>query len=348
MLLCRGSLGLLCCAHAVLGLRAPPPKEALSLGPPSIVLGGIGDSGTSAVISAIQRLGLVHCKKHNVWEEPESAGMTPDGFKRVDIIRGMLELGHFKMTQAAYQTYPMMWEKSLEYVLHLARMEGECIQKQWLNEGKLDQAPASWGFKEPHFGWLLPSMDAAYELRTKYLIIARDPRDVCNGLLQDQFQSYGEQLWITDCYIWWAKYWNELLNRYESTARLKVLRIEDLVVPDPTQGSSSFDVLQCVLNFAGLASDTSAVMNVLTKFHSVLDAPGPLDKNMMHELEGFHNYSSHYLGHRFGQTGEALRELERKVANHTDPILRNSMLRLGYNFTNFGLLKPASVSVCSR
>lgn len=358
----RRLLALLGCARGAAGLRAAGRPDPLNgvLGAPSVVVGGIGDSGTTAVIGALHRLGLVHCDKLNMFLEPVWAYYAPDGTPRGIVIRKLLESGNNQMTQAAYQTYPEQWEKALG-LAHIASTKiGACIAEQYGRKARKALAGLTWGWKEPHWGWMLPVMDSAYELQTKYLIIARDPRDICTGDMQDQFHEYGEMLWIDNCHEWWAGYWNQLLNNYENTDRMRVVRIEDLVVPEPGRESTSLEVLQCVLKHVGLAAEGSAVVNALTElrgnFGSLLyRSPGrepgsehELDDELR-ELDGFHNHTGSYMGKKKGQSEAVRKQQEHEMRDKIDPpVVHETMRRLGYDPMRFGLLKPASPGVCTR
>jgi len=343
--------GLVAAARAA-RLAVPVPAE------PGVVVAGIGNSGTTAVLKALQDLGMKYCSKHDLYGEPTWAHEHRENHihKLLYASKGNLTVRGFKHNQDAFRD-AVEWQKDV------ARQEVECLQKDFpsgMPEGSV------WGFKEPHYTYLMPVMDEAFHGHTNYIIVARDPRDICSNWIQDQFLIYGaffnvRTTDVHDCYYFWASFWSMVLAAYDASPRFKIVRIEDLVLPDPRREEASLSALRCALQHTGLQPSWSSLQSAQAQLYregaalfdlsadaELLAAPPTVARERAERsLRGFHGHKAAYMGHHRHQDEAARRKLEQELAARMDfPVIHETMLRLGYNTTNFGLLKPLSGSVC--
>jgi len=333
----------------VLGLRMVEVEPAAW---PSVIVAGIGDSGTTAVIRSLEILGLMKCSEKRDFFVDEPSWGHDD---RSRFVRAFLEAGNRSMTREAYRHDPVVWQEAVSYHKALARRERRCVEK---SHGDLGHR--KFGYKEPHYAWVLPVFDEAFENRSHYLLVARDPRDICSNDIQDQFRLYGWQMGIEDCYEWWARFWDELLNRYENSSHFRVVRIEDLVMPEPTWDGASMAALRCAVNHTGMVPDWSATAKALVEVRMIggesllqtslmRDPQHVKQEEALESLKTFHDHTSAYMGHHDG-FDEAKRQqlVEAVVKRRGDPRLHRTMRRLGYSPDRFELLRAISPSVCGR
>jgi len=152
-------------------------------------------------------------------------------------------------------------------------------------------------------------------------VVARDPRDSSSAHNQFQFESFGDELKAgKDRLDYWADVWKMVLDYYEDSDHVRIIRIEDLVMPDPEANSKLYKV--CHFMQISQYCSQHQVNTVLTKMHS---------------------FSGEYMGHHYEFTSRDRETWVNKVLakrNHKD--LFESMDRLGYNVSEFGLTHPAS------
>ena len=123
---------------------------------------------------------------------------------------------------------------------------------------ELDEQEKAWAFKNPRHLWLQPVLQELYGNATLAVLVARDPRDLCmshqqkkndggtgGGGASGRFSASLDDL--EPCLAGWARTWSGILEGDGAMARFAIVRIEDLVVPDPSApGAASLDVLSCV------------------------------------------------------------------------------------------------------
>jgi len=280
-------------------------------------------------------------------------------------IISFLRAGNGEMTRAAFLNNHSMFWTTVVWMKQMAHRDFECLLENYSSTANL-----YWGFKEPHYAWLLPVMDEAFYNLTKYLIVARDPRDICSNSLQDQFEKYGQYMGQPDCYKWWSGYWSHLLDAYEHDARFAVVRIEDLVVPDPRLSLKAVETLNCVITHIGMQVKTpelvsalrllqgSEEMSSISVLHSTPASEAALRRyppevrmeNIMKEVQVLHEHKGAYMGHHNNQTKDDRFQLARLLAVRTDePVIHATMKRLGYDVEDFKLNTPTSPAVlCHR
>jgi len=184
----------------------------------------------------------------------------------------------------------------------------------------------------------MPVMDMAFHSKQRMLAVARDPRDVCSGQNQGQFTIFGEQVKLPDdlrlktndsvqetfvttelgaCMEFWANAWASVLHEYALIDRFLVVRIEDLVIPDPATSNASHTILKRMMKHAGLS---------------------PSRDECQKQLEISHRYANSYMGHSY-VTAESQDKLEHEVASYTG-IVHEVMQAFGYNVDRYGLDGP--------
>eukprot|EP00416_Gambierdiscus_australes_P035834 CAMPEP_0171106222 /NCGR_PEP_ID=MMETSP0766_2-20121228/64301_1 /TAXON_ID=439317 /ORGANISM="Gambierdiscus australes, Strain CAWD 149" /LENGTH=381 /DNA_ID=CAMNT_0011567269 /DNA_START=65 /DNA_END=1210 /DNA_ORIENTATION=- len=329
---------------------------------PSVVISGIGDSGTTAVLRAIRDMGLWLCGTRDGFEEPPISHKN-----RKSHIQRLLDASEGEMTHSAFKRNKTEFKESVRWLRGVAQHEAACIK----DERQSFAADKRWGFKEPHYVWLLPVMDVAYKNHTHYLVVARDPRDICTNKLQDQYKAYAPSIGAQDCYTWWATLWQNLLDAYEAEPRFAVVRIEDLVLHRP-KSAAAYNVMRCLVNFTGMEPawpemhEALSMMRLESVSADLLSLYGrrldPSEDRLRTELMrdpqktsraeaerqqyGLHLHNSSYLGHHYGFTEERRARLREQVVNRTDihPVMR----RLGYDPLDLHLLAPTSPAVLCR
>uniref|UniRef100_A0A7S1WWR6 Protein-tyrosine sulfotransferase n=1 Tax=Alexandrium catenella TaxID=2925 RepID=A0A7S1WWR6_ALECA len=382
----EGSLG---CALLLLGACCPalalrhveqrqlPPGWGRVINFPDVVLMSLGHSGTTALTRALWNLGLGHCNAGlDGWLEPGEAHE-----ERVKHIRALLSIGG-QADMRAYKLEPWTMRAAEDWLRTLSRHQAGCIA---MSGSKLT-ADYVWGWKEPQFVYLMPAMQRAYFNHTKFLLVARDPRDICTipdgdaGQLKNYGDLFGDQ---TDCYGWWAKVWNMVLDEYEGSSQFAIVRIEDLVAPDPGSSNSSREVLKCVLRYVGLKEQPEGIASALAsiagnmsvqlgrfagaqaleaqdgadkphgfyqKPHWKPQAQGPPHKEKQRptltpDEEALRDFHDYSSSYADARgPGDGTSDIEKKVASRTD--IHYAMQRLGYNPTKYALTAPSSWSVC--
>jgi len=323
-------------------LRHDKENQPVMKRPPNAVIVGLGDSGTRGVKTALESCGLHFCDYTNpsgdnsytthshhfirsMLEASDGEANNPDGYERSE----RFETAVTGEVKGASKTYECMLER-------YAPSQGEDV---------------AWAYKNPAHFMQLPVMDAAFQKQAKFLAVSRDPRDICTGDNQNQLGKFGNLVlkdgWVDkrlnkenggasnrktfrrqqakrhDCPLYWAKVWNASMSNYNDE-RLKVVRIEDLVVPNPTKRSRSFSVMRCVLNHVELASPSSTVLSALRSMHKFRVA---------------------YLGERLDHKKKA--SLEGEFATRFDePLIHEMMEEIGYNTWRYALKPPRSKHVC--
>mmetsp|Transcript_48024 Transcript_48024/g.139090 ORF Transcript_48024/g.139090 Transcript_48024/m.139090 type:complete len:390 (-) Transcript_48024:61-1230(-) len=361
-------------------LTGNDPASNWPLEPPRVLVSGIGDSGTTAVISALEQLGLVKCGATDFFNEPLKHHSWTLGMRET-IISTFLQASGANMTKAGYQKAGLEWKLAGRFMASVAREQAICIRMQQ----KVDLSTVAWGYKEPHYIYLLPVINEVFGKGTENVVVARDPRDICTNDMQDQMLFYAKYFVhgfrfnsMDDCFTWWGNVWQQILDVHEKEPNFHIVRIEDLVVPQPSSKKAQ-SVLGCLLKHSGLKPDFTyleAILQNMTNFLQDSDRSsflslssskegslylsalqedqaegrpkGVVSKDeALKQLGGFHSHNNSYQGHHRHLTEAHRQNLEELVRNHREPkTLHRSMTRLGYHTQSFGLVEPHSPSVC--
>eukprot|EP00747_Dinoflagellata_sp_TGD_P131557 gnl/TRDRNA2_/TRDRNA2_174983_c0_seq1.p1 gnl/TRDRNA2_/TRDRNA2_174983_c0~~gnl/TRDRNA2_/TRDRNA2_174983_c0_seq1.p1 ORF type:complete len:332 (-),score=30.64 gnl/TRDRNA2_/TRDRNA2_174983_c0_seq1:151-1146(-) len=232
--------------------------------------------------------------------------------------------------------------------LGLARLH---LQTAFEQVAKQLPAGVKWASKEPHLIYFLHLLDDISQNRTKIVLLARDPRDLCNeptmesgfrdmvyhlmykGVavtdmikwnFTDRWYGEGRKELLENCYLTWAELWSRVLKYYHRDSRFVVVRIEDLVMPEPVVNGPSYVSLMCVAAHAGLH---------------------PSDDAMLVALRSMHKYRRSYMGQKkYAKTSV----IEDNFALRTSPpVIHDTMNMLGYRLKSFGLDAPTYRNVCA-
>lgn len=303
--------------------------------PPSVVILGLGDSGTRAVKVTLESCGLLFCDQTNA-EEDNS--FTRGSHK---YIAPLLNASGGQPNDPQGYAQSEYFQEAVVEESKGAKLTRHCIahryNKSWIE-------PFPWGYKNPAHFMLLPIIDAVFHSGQRFLAVARDPRDVCMGDNQGQLGSYGalvlkdgiqdalhgtkrerrEVAYSHDCPLYWATVWNASFSLYRHR-QLKVVRIEDLVVHSPTKSSRSYSVMECVLEHARLSPKPHKVLSALNKMHA---------------------FAGSYMGGHFDSLSERT-TVEERFSTRTDkPIIHTMMSVMGYGTDHYSLLRPTDKHVC--
>mmetsp|Transcript_46122 Transcript_46122/g.86424 ORF Transcript_46122/g.86424 Transcript_46122/m.86424 type:complete len:364 (-) Transcript_46122:33-1124(-) len=288
---------------------------------PTVLITGTGDSGTRGIARAYQEMGMYFCEscKNEVEDNMPSFEIGLEYFYP------LLLSGGGKIDPAGYKS-SSAWDPTMR------KLEDTMVNTttQMLAENSsLSFEGLNWGIKVPSHFYLLPVYDEVFNHSVKYLMVARDPRDACTNDNQRNFHLYGPYLAGTkngtDCWRFYSAFWTTVFNNYEFDPMFKVVRVEDLVVPEPTGVSP---VLNCMADFAGLSRPSPELaVDILSEAHE-------------------HNDS--YMGHHYNMTDEERASTEAELFGQVkhDKQLQTVLSKLGYGFEHYELKTPTSSSVC--
>jgi len=289
---------------------------------PTVVIGGFGDSGTRGAKAMLDSLGLRMCSK--IFEETGDNLPTAIGIQEGtrEHIAKMLANGNGEVSLKAYRNSKADFKAVLE-----AQKQGVAQTYRCLD----DDSEVPWGFKNP---WQLaawPVTEFAFKNETKLIAVMRDPRDVCTSEGDNSYMDYlcdavlgkrcrGER----DCYSFWAKFHASFVDHYSSAGNVKLVRIEDLVMPEPTEQKPRASV-KCLLDFIGLPSNAGAIKESLGVLHEHVDA---------------------YMGHHY--KASAFQRFIRTTITrfHSDPTVQATMSRFGYDPKAFHLMQHDVPIMC--
>jgi len=333
----------------LLGSRVWTKRESAENLAPDIVIAGIGDSGTRGVRQMMEHLGVAMCHYVSVNDD------NLHTFGTNKYITPLLEAAGGSVSQAKGYMSSDVFNESVQTELYGARRTHDCaIQDVGLNENALP-ADFKWGYKNPNHFFLLPVMDAAFHGKQKVLAVARDPRDLCTacgpnlsylapacGLpgRSPPVESLGDgvgppedlKTWATmsalsvsvdklkphkSCMLFWSHVWKSILQEYFHKDNFLVVRIEDLVIHDPTSNKAR-ETLQHVMRY----------VNISPGMHEI-----------QRELEVAHQYKDSYMGHHYNMTETYRTNLEDETATYTG-IVHDVMRALGYHTHHYGLTEP--------
>jgi len=348
-------------AAAVLA-GAPLAVHAQPHGPPFVVV-GIGDSGTGAVKRMLQNFGLEMCNLQTCNHTCERAKAKRDGIspkRRNDdlgsqdnhytkvahkYILKLLRASHGYVNQPSAYRSSKWWKSAV-----MAEQEGSnqtlhCILEQQRNLTRDKGVPAKtnflWGYKNPNHIYLLPVMDATFNRTQRMLAVVRDPRDICTGDNKNQPNSEGRFVatrwryresgpstwsWMRRCFRFWSNLWSDMLREYGQDPRFRIVRIEDLVMPNPAEeGNSAYKIMDCVLNHAKL--------------------PLPSLKSARSFLDILHNHSESYDGNSKSPSVKSF--LVSSTMSMFNLHFQEIMRLLGYRSDQYARHPPRAPSVCT-
>lgn len=191
------------------------------------------------------------------------------------------------------------------------------------------------GVQNPLHAYLQPVLQELYGDRTLALLVARDPRDICTGKNQGQFHALRDvqagcdglnSSCVGDCFDWWAGFWRDLFLGDGSMTRFLVIRIEDLVTPNPKRSSTSINALGCIARQLGMKYSREPAVQALSEMHV---------------------HASSYLGtKRLMEAPNQTRAAISAVAAPGRTHLHTIMQLLGYGIDGYHLIQPGSTRVC--
>lgn len=287
---------------------------------PTLIVGGLCDSGTRGVKTLVEAMGLRMCRIVN---DSEDNMYTASILSNVEhSIIAMLYNGHGEFSVRSYRKSPRAFYHVAHWLAGRTLKTRGCVDP---NTSKRLQ----WGFKNPQQSLIFPVSEYLFENRTKLLLVVRDPRDICTARNQRMFDTFcssilGRVCDSTDCYSFWAKLHKNMLSAYSDSGIVKAVRIESLVSPI-SPGTVVRQTAECISSFAGLQPDENKIGSVLNTMSEHRDA---------------------YMGHHYGQTSRDRDELVNATRNHHDPLVGDVMKQFGYSPDEFMLIKPSAGIVC--
>lgn len=306
---------------------------------PDLVIVGLGDSGTRAVTSMMEGAGLVLSETRT--EAADNVLTWPATGKYAT---SLLDAAEGVFSPDGYRRNATLWKHATDSLKLTTMATGLSIVAQ---NYELAPRKVFWGLKNPADYLLMPLYDEITSNYSKYLFVVRDPRDFQGfppSLLQSaantahlqnslmNFETFGPHMKasknLTDYWGYWSDIMSSVLFHYEKDARLKIVRIEDLVVPDPAEQLTSYHVLDCLAAHAGLPRPPAESFRALQESHSHLDS---------------------YMGRHQRMTDEdrARQETSLWQRVQADEKVAGVMERLGYDLENYGMRRPGSASVCT-
>jgi len=246
------------------------PLTGKSANPPSVVIFGIGDSGTRAVRSLYHAGGVAMCDETN--------GAGDDWPTRIadECLDHLLSADRGEVSAVAFKKAP-----NSAFAKAVAAERRGSNESHWCAvRANHVTGTAHWGYKGPRKIYMLPVIEEAWTSlnSTQLVLVARDPRDICSGDNQQQFKAtkrhYGiEAKDMAACLEWWAKVWSNVLPEMGGRAlsgaaakQLVVVRIEDLVLPDV---QLALPLAECMVRAAiGKAPDMSSLITALYEMHA--------------------------------------------------------------------------------
>jgi hypothetical protein len=219
---------------------------------------------------------------------------------------------------------------------------------------------------------MLPVMDAAFSdavgsNTTLQLVVARDPRDICTGLMQMDFRMYGQMMGFpvdkalfrkqpADCLMWWGQLWSQVLPSLEgavaasasNNTRIAVVRIEDLVgagtnaTADAQSTGEIVPLVRCILSLLGMEENETAAANITSQIGILQEHVGSYGGGDDHstawpelEMDDLHESIEKLLY----RTDSAPPDGRSFQGAHT------AMMALGYDLEHYGRGTPAAPEV---
>ena len=306
--------------------------------PPTVIIMGIGDSGTRGVKLLLNRLGVRMCDAVNPSEDNELT-MPPH-----ELIPALLRCSNGHISASGYARCDDDCRAAGGGPFSNATaLEADGVARTWRCLGADDaraaaaEQPAPWGFKNPRHIYLLPVVERLFGAATTPLLVARDPRDICSGTNQDQYVAFTRLFSgvFGDCFGWWASTWRDVLEG-DAAARFVLVRIEDLVLPGPPRGgvplrspSEGLGVVECIARHARLGS--------------------PDAQTASRELTYMHRFASSYAGaRRTLATRKKLVERTARGGSASQLQLQHAMQLLGYSPRVYATALPTFVQTPTK
>mmetsp|Transcript_150035 Transcript_150035/g.264810 ORF Transcript_150035/g.264810 Transcript_150035/m.264810 type:complete len:367 (+) Transcript_150035:77-1177(+) len=290
---------------------------------PSLLISCVGDTGAPEVKNALEGIGLRLPPVTNPAEDNIIASMNT-GF-----VGKLLQLAGGALSPELFKRDATLWESvSTNVRSHVVASAYALLSKG--HESSQDPKDIPWGMKDPVQPWLLPAFDEVFENHTKYLMVVRDPRDMLTNSNQNMFMNLGSfHMKSSDPLDFWTRAMTQIMDLYEEDPRFQIVRVEDLVMPDPATDESSARVLACLAEFAGL--------------------PPPSPDASRAVLTEMHKHRGSYMGQHGGLDSDSRAVLEWDVAARLEaqPQLARLMKRLGYHSKHYGRIQPQSSRICS-
>lgn len=309
---------------------------AVSSDAPNLVIAGVGNSGTRGVKDLMQKLGLQMC--YDVNDSQDNMKTDPGFHPKVrKALKSLLEGDGGRISLAAYQRDSPQFQSLVSWQEKAVAETARCAR-----EGS---HAGPWGFKNPQQLYLWPISKHLYGDRSKLLLVARDPRDICSSRNQIQFNTYCESLLgrrcggESDCYSFWAKLNSDFLDENANTDSVRLVRIEDLAVPEPEVSRAR---VECLLDFSGLRQRQGEIGRLWSRGRRLLFG----DDDIATAVSTIHAHSKSYMGRHYGASDADRKSRVEFTSKHQDPLVRKTMLRLGYDPDSFSLLQPRESTVC--
>lgn len=300
---------------------------------PSLIIAGVGGSGTRGVADLMENLGLHMCEYVNAAQDNlDTDPSEHPGIK--EKLKRLLHVGGHRISVEAYQQDPATFKELVAWQKQQVERTRMCSIWQMNEDG-------IWGFKNPQQLYLWPMSQYAYGNQSRLLLVVRDPRDVCSSHNHHQFNDYCESVLgrtcvgESDCFSFWAKVHSELLDGKAAQGTLTFVRIEDLSVPEPSVARAR---VECMLSSAGMAK----AAGFSSYLNSFLNIPDKIET----ALRPVHAHSTSYMGQHYGASDEERHRLIKLTSEHKDALVRKTMLRLGYSPEAFALSKPQEAVFC--
>lgn len=323
--------------HFGAGLLLRPADLKRSSADAPIIIAGVGDSGTRGVKELMEKLGVDMCWDTNDSQDNQRTDplLHP---KVIQHLKNILRHKH-RISLSAYQEDASSFQA-------LVRWQKQQVSSTYRCAQSFAVKPALWGFKNPQQLYMWPISEYAFGGNSRLLVVLRDPRDICTSRNQNQFKMYCDSVLgrpcandEDDCYSFWAKLFSDFLDEHSMKDTVKFVRIEDLSVSDP---ALSRRTVQCLLSFANIEERSSLFSSLLSYLPTALAGPDEIQ----HALEPLHAHRSSYLGWHYNATEESRMAHVRHTKDHHDPLVQETMLRLGYDPNSFKLLTPREHGVC--
>lgn len=294
---------------------------------PNVVIFGIGDSGTRGVKLMMQHLGISMCSQSGP-NTGDNALTKP----AQEYVPSLLEAANGRISKEGYMS-STVFNKAVLAESAGAQNTLDCIiEDMGLTNASLPIG-FKWGFKNPQHTYLMPVMDVAFHSKHKMVMVARDFRDLCTSDNLGQYLTYGEIVLgeivdrsLAQCMRFLASVWASVLHEYGDNENFLVVRVEDLVMPDPTASNTSQLILKRVMEHA---ADIS-----------------PSTEQIQEELKEPHAHRDSYMGHHYGMTLAERTTLEIKTASYAGEV-HEVMKALGYRTHHYGLIDPSHPRVLS-
>ena len=237
----------------------PNVSSSSHVPPPKVVIAGIGDSGTRGVRNLLYKLGVQMCSIVNPASDNECSMLPHNN------IYSLLACTRGHVSASGYATCGKAFTAAVD-------AEADGVARSWHCLG--DRSERLWGFKNPRHVYLLPVIEHLYAAATMPILVARDPRDVCTGSNTGQFNELRRYGRYNDCFAWWASTWSDILEG-DGAKRFVIVRIEDLVLPEPRADGASMAVVHCLAKHAKLGDiNTTTALSELQVMHGFAGSYG--------------------------------------------------------------------------